>query len=80
MDIIPKAQLIDGAYYEGCTYGFHEARTARWDASKNEFEYVWHQWSDKFTVPMVYWDETSEYFEGFYPVIKVEPREFEIVS
>lgn len=82
MDIVPKSRLVDGLYYEGFTADAHEEpRVAKWNAERNEFEYVWHRWGNEtYLVPMVYWDESSEYFELFQPVSVTEPRDFEKVE
>lgn len=77
MDIVPKAELIDGAYYEGLTMDCEEGRVACWNAKADQFEFALHHWTDVHLMPMVYWDEQSEYFEAFQPVLLVEPKDYQ---
>lgn len=80
MNILPKNDLIDGAYYEGYLLGMAPEKqgiVARWNSNKNTFEFaLWH-WSGTELCDAAYWDEESNSPFEFMPLDLTNPRENE---
>ena len=68
---IPKADLQDGAYYNGHC---RNASIARWFASENQFVYWRTKFGDRFTETINH-PEDDNGFDLFYPERLVEDYE-----
>lgn len=65
--VIPKSDLVDGAYYWGTC---RNAEMARWDAQKNVFWYIRDKWHDTF-VESINVIEDDDGYDLFLPIKKV---------
>lgn len=68
---IPKAELVDGAWYEGRC---RNSQQARWDGRKQRFEYIrtkfGHKFLEEISVP-----EDEVYYDTFYAKKRIEESE-----
>ena len=73
MEMIPKDQLVHGAYYEGeC----RNASVARWNAETQLFVYLRETFSTYFHEDIGYWQDAKpgeHRFDEFRPYERVEP-------
>ena len=70
---IPKAELVDGAYYKGQC---RNANVARWNAAKNKF----YHWRTKFRckyVETIFCPEDDQTFDVFYAKGVAKAGEYE---
>jgi len=66
--IICKKDLVDGAFYYGSC---RNARVAKWNASKNCFEYIRTKYGDRFWETINHPEDDNQY-DLFVPVLKLD--------
>jgi hypothetical protein len=72
--IIPKSELVDGAYYAGHC---RNASVARWDARTQQFYYIRHKFGDTF-VEGINHPEDDDGFDLF--IVKSRMDEADVVE
>lgn len=68
---IPKAELIDGTWYEGKC---RNSKQARWSGKKQRFEYIRTKFDHKF-LEEISAPEDDVYYDTFYAIKRIEESE-----
>lgn len=73
---IPKAKLVDGAYYYGRC---RNADVSRWCAARGKFTYMRTKFGKAFPEDINHYEDDND-FDLFVPVALVEPEDSEIIK
>lgn len=71
-NIIPKSELIDGAYYEGTC---RNASMAQWDAKKGKFIYTRYKFGLAFEDEIEHPEDEIDRYDVFIPFRKLDDRQ-----